>query len=918
MSDYAIRRNAFFFLQHMNHTKIKATVLHLTCIIVFLIFSIPRIVSAQSEAQVKSELDKRGIDTKEEVLAELRKRGMTEDDARRQAKVYGLDYDEYVRKYISGSSSSSEPTKAIKEVSTNSVDYTSNDSLIQSANNPPVATPSAKPAQSSGGKYFGYDIFNNNPYANQGALVGNIDPGYLIGPGDELRVYLWGEAEFQFEGEVDINGNLFIPNVGQVFVSGTTYENLNIRMKEYLSRFYSGLKKNPPKIFLDVSLTKLRPIRIMVMGESNKPGSHLINAFATTLNSLYVSGGIKTSGSLRDIKVFRNNKLISTMDLYEYLIKGTAREDIRLISNDVIFITNRKNSITLSGEVNKQAIYELKDDEGLMDLIGFAGGLKPSAYTESVTIKRIKSIVDRDGSSVFDREILNINYNELLNQGKNFKLQDGDIVTFGKVLGNLNNVVNIEGSVFRPGEYELNGSMSLRDLVLAAGGIRPNTYLDKVDLYRLDENGDLKFRSFSLSAILNSSNSLDNILLQRNDRLKIYDKNDVKSQESVSISGFTKDPMSIPWRENLSLYDLIFMSANIDDLDYQNRILTSRADLLRYQEGRIEYDVISFDLDSVLDKKLDFILRPKDQVILYSRDITEQLDKSVVVQGAIKNGGRFALTDSMTVEDLIIRAGGFLEKSFQDSVTISREYFDFSGNEISTNTRVKIDSDYLLGNSKTSRNNELQLKHNDRVIVNLIPGSAEGRSVVLEGEVRFPGRYYLESKGETLSSVIERAGGLSPNVYLAGARFFRNEQQLAFSFEKLFDENNSKFDIIVNDNDRVVFPESVYTVQVGGQVVNPSLQKFVSGKGVRSYVRNAGGKTKDGRKIYITEPTGFTKKVGWFSSPKVLDGSIITVSIKPPKPERPNNGKFLETFGTIAAIISSSLTTVFLVQNLTN
>ncbi|MFY0591671.1 SLBB domain-containing protein [Roseivirga sp.] len=901
----------------MKDTRTKSPFWLFAPIFFLLVLCIGNSLKAQSEAQVKAELDKRGIDTKEEVLSELRKRGMTEDDARRQAKVYGLDYDEYLRKYISGSSGKRAAPKTVEEVSNANVEFTSENALIQKAASVSNDTVPQEP-QSTVSKYFGYDIFNNNPYSNQGALVGNIDPGYLIGPGDELRVYLWGEAEFQFEGEVDINGNLFIPNVGQVFVSGTTYENLNVRMKEYLSKFYSGLKKNPPKIFLDVSLTKLRPIRIMVMGESNKPGSHLINAFATTMNSLYVSGGIKTTGSLREIKVFRNNRYISTMDLYDYLIKGTAREDVRLISNDVVFIPSRKNSITLNGEVNKQAIFELKDNEGLIDLIGFAGGLKPTAFTESVTIKRIKSIIDRDGESNFDREIININYKDLLEQGVNYKLQDGDVITFGKVLDDLDNVVNIEGSVFRPGEYELEESMNLKALISMAGGIRPNTYLDKVDLFRVDENGDLKFRTFSLASILNSTNGIDSIMLQRKDRLKIYNENEVESLESVSISGFTSDPITMPWRENLSLYDLIFMSANVEDMDFQNRILTSRADLLRYQEGKIEYQVVSFDLDSVLNKTFDVILRPKDQVVLYSRDITEVLDKYVTVQGAIKNGGRFSLTEEMNVEDLLIQAGGFLEKSFQDSVTITREYFDFSGNEIATNTRVKIDKDYLLGLKAESNNNDFQLKHNDRIKVDLIPGSAEGRSVTVEGEVRFPGTYYLESKSETLSSIVERAGGLSPNVYLAGAKFFRNGQQLAFSFEDLFEEKNPKFDIIVNNNDRVVFPESVFTVQVGGQVVNPSLQKYLSGKGVRSYVRNAGGKTKEGRKIYITEPTGFTKKVKWFSSPRVLDGSIITVSAKPPKPERQNSGKFLETFGTIAAIVSSSLTAVFLARNIAN
>ena len=235
----------------------------------FLLFAFaPAWVQAQSEQQVKQELEKRGIDTQAEILAELRKRGMSEDDARRQARLYGLDYDEYIKKYISGKEDQKSTPESIQRIERDTIDYNVNqkDNVTQTAQTIEVEK------SESGLNYFGYNIFNNNPFANEQALVGNIDPGYLIGPGDELRVYLWGEAEFQFEGKVDINGNLFIPNVGQVFVAGTSYEALNVRMKEFLSKFYSGLKKDPPKIFLDVSLTKLRPIRIVVMGESKNPG----------------------------------------------------------------------------------------------------------------------------------------------------------------------------------------------------------------------------------------------------------------------------------------------------------------------------------------------------------------------------------------------------------------------------------------------------------------------------------------------------------------------------------------------------------------------------------------------------------------------------------------------------------------------
>lgn len=889
----------------LKRTRTKSS---FTCIILLLL-TICFNGYSQSEQQVKQELEKRGINTQEEILSELRKRGMSEDDARRQARLYGLDYDEYIRKYISKNEKPAS-LESIQKIERDTIDYNSE----KQDNNSQKAETIQIEQKQEGLDYFGYNIFNNNPFANEQALVGNIDPGYLIGPGDELRVYLWGEAEFQFEGKVDINGNLFIPNVGQVFVAGTSYEGLNVRMKEFLSKFYSGLKKDPPKIFLDVSLTKLRPIRIVVMGESKNPGSHLINSFATTLNSLYVSGGIQTSGSLRDIKVFRNNRFISNVDLYDYLVKGALREDLRLMNNDVIFIPTRMNAIRLKGEVNKPAIYELKNNEGLLDLIGFAGGLKPTAFTKTVTVKRIRATNNRSNGSSFDREIVSVNYDSLLRNGINFKLQDGDEVTFGEVLDKYDNLVTIAGSVFRPGDYQLNNDLKIRELINSAGGIRPNTYLDKIDVFRKDRNGELKFLSFSLSEIMADVNSSQNIVLQADDSLKVYNNEELKSLETVSIEGFLSEPKTILWRKDLSLYDLIFMSANVEDLEYRNRILTSRADLLRYQQGKLEYQVIPFNLDEVLDKKFNAVLKPKDRVILYSKDITETLDKYVFVKGAVKNEGKYLLTDSMTVEDLIIQSGGFLKKSYRERVTVSRENFDFTGNKIAFNTDVDLDLNYLLGASKKSSSNYI-LQDNDQISVSYIPGSSDQRAVQLTGEIKFPGTYYLESKSEKLSEVTERAGGLSPNVYLAGARLYRNGVQLAFDFQKALGEQNEKFDIILQNADSIYFPESIYTVKVEGEVANPSLQKYLENKTVRSYVKNAGGKTKQGDKVYLTNPNGFTRKIGFLSNPKVLDGSVITVSAKPPKEPR-DNGKFLENFGTIAAIVSSTLTTIVLVQSI--
>ncbi len=864
----------------------------------------------QTEEQISRELDKRGITTLEQIQAELRKRGMTEADARRQARLYGLDYDEYIRRYITNQ----QDTTIIRPQSLQSISIDSTRYTLEVPNPTPEVIPTVNtPAANDVLPYFGYDIFNNNPFADQKSLIGNIDPGYLIGPGDELRVYLWGEAEFQFEGVVDINGNLFIPNVGQVFVAGSSYENLNTRMRQYLSRFYVGLTSSPAKVFLDVSLTKLRPIRLVVMGESNRPGSHMINAFATTLNALYVSGGIKTSGSLRVIKVFRNNKEVSTIDLYDYLTKGALSEDVRLVSNDVVFIPSRLNSVTIAGEVNKAGVFELKSNEGLIDIIGFAGGLKATAYSKAITIRRIRSIGQRNGGS-FDREILTLDYDEMIEKGENFKLQNGDEIFFSKVLDQYSNLVTASGSVFRPGNYEMKPGSKVKDLIDRAGGLRPNTYLNKADLFRKDQNGDLKFRTFSLNTILDNESSIDNISLQANDSLRLYNEDELKSLETVSIEGFVSEPKTILWRDSLTLYDLIFMSSNVEDLEYNNRVLTSRADLLRYNDGSNSYDVTPFNLDEVLDGRYNDELRPKDRVILYSKDITETLDKYVFLIGAVKREGRYLMTDSMTVEDLIAQAGGFVRTSYRDSASVTREKFDFEGNEISDVFRISLDQDYMIG-VNSSPSSDFLLQHNDRVVVNFIPGSSNSRVVTLEGEVKFPGNYFLESKGEQLSQVVERAGGFSPNVNLDGAKLYRSGQLLALDFNKLFADKNRNFDIILLDGDRIVFPESEFTISVEGEVSNPSLQKFNGGDRVRSYLKNAGGKTKNGRRIFLTDANGFTRRIGFLSNPHVKDGSIITVASKPVR-EKPEPGKFLENFGTIAAIVSSTLTTIFLIDRL--
>ena len=360
-------------------------------IVLALFLSLSFMLSAQTEVQIDNELNRRGIKTQVDIDAELAKRGMTVSEARNMAKMYGIDYDSYIAKYIlpnkAPNTLSSDPTTFIEEETITKIKYVG-DSIF------PVKTEKVE-VHKVDPKYFGYYIFKNNPFANKDYLVGNIDEGYILSPGDELRIYIWGSYTYQVQVKIDLNGNIALPRNGVFFASGYTFKKLKQKLTNFLGKSYSGLTSSPTTAFIDISLTQLRPVSVTVLGESNTPGPHLINGFATVLNALYASGGIRTSGSLREIKVYRNNKLIKTIDLYDYITKGALDEDKRLMNNDIIFIPSRFSSITLAGAVRKSAIFELKPTEGLNELISFSGGLLPTASLKNNGIKRIIPFRDR-------------------------------------------------------------------------------------------------------------------------------------------------------------------------------------------------------------------------------------------------------------------------------------------------------------------------------------------------------------------------------------------------------------------------------------------------------------------------------------------------------------------------------------------
>ena len=310
-------------------------------IFLLVLFLIPFISISQSLEEAANQAASMGIVNQVDILNELDKRGMTEDDARRMAQIYGISYDEYLSRYVLKAETSSS-----SNIGSSGLDLTNistSDAMIRSSGDREIfGTPTTMTidtmydAPSNYGSepfsimnnyaeetfgYFGYDIFLNNPFADKEYLVGNIDEGYILAPGDVLRLYVFGDNSFQAEVVIDLNGNIYLPGVGMFFASGYTFKSLKSRLTGFLGKSFSGLVDNPQRSFIDISLTQIRPVKVTVLGETNTPGPHLVSGFATVLNSLYPSGGVKKSGSLRNIQVFRNNKLKKTIDLYDYVTK---------------------------------------------------------------------------------------------------------------------------------------------------------------------------------------------------------------------------------------------------------------------------------------------------------------------------------------------------------------------------------------------------------------------------------------------------------------------------------------------------------------------------------------------------------------------------------------------------------------------
>ncbi|MDA9356666.1 SLBB domain-containing protein, partial [Flavobacteriaceae bacterium] len=711
---------------------------------------------------------------------------------------------------------------------------------------------------------------------------------------------------FEQNVKVDRNGNINIRGYGLFFASGSSFKTLKSRLKIFLGKYLSGLVTIPQKTFMDVSLTQLRPVKVVVLGQVGAPGPHLLNTSGSALSALYAAGGVKTSGTLREIKIYRNNKLYKTIDLYDYITKGELKEDVRLTNNDIVFVDTRKNRFLLQGEVYNNAVYELKENEGLDELLKYSGGLPITAQTTKVNLSRITPAEKRSKEVLADRELITFNYQEAKDSNKKIKLSDGDKITFFPILDMELNQVTISGHVVEPGMYSLGTYKDLKSLIMdAAKGVLPDVYMERIDITSILD-GITVNNSYNLSDILNSNKS---VLLNDMDKVVVYSNDRVEGLKEVSISGYGVRASTTDWKENLSIYDLIFSASQINNPEFLADLLKSRIDIKRYNNKTGEFNNLKFEFNNVEELK-STLLYPRDKVILFSTSATKNIDKKVGMFGYVKNPDTYNLEEDMYVEDLILLSGGFLISSDQENITINRPELDVKSERIVRKYSVVIDKDYLLG-LKDKPDNEFILQDRDIVVVRQILGYQESVRVSISGEVNFPQSVVTEFKNTSLGDLINYAGGLTRYSNLESSSLIRDGKVITLDFKDLGAEE------IFENGDIINIASNRGIVSTTGAVKNESNFIWEKGLKARNYIKNSGGKGERGGKSYMILPNGKTKKIGWFKNPKVLPNSVIITELRPEGEKAEDRFKtFVEEISGTMMFITTTLTSILLATKL--
>ncbi len=634
---------------------------------------------------------------------------------------------------------------------------------------PPGSTPADSDAQKQGEgqsnsgmpefeqlRPFGTELFDS-PQENDPPPDIASAADYVLGPGDNIIIYLWGRVEREYNLTLDREGKVFIPRIGEVIGWGLTLEQFMWRAKEQFSKAYSEFD-------LTVSLGKVRSIRIYVTGEVERPGGFTVSSLTSLFNAIYIAGGPNERGSMRNIRLMRRGKPVAVVDLYHLLLAGDNSTDVRLQTGDVVFVPVAGTRVAIRGEVNRSALYELKGGETALELLALAGNSTAQAHLDRVMLERI--------SDNGEWEVLDLNLNaEESDSMDNVTLMDGDRLTVFSIFDVKTNMVAVCGRVKHPGYYERNDSTRVSDLVRLAQLQPYDVYYERADLFRRYRDHRIEVIPIDLAAIRSDPGD-DNILLRDCDSLYVYSIDEVQRDKFVYIEGEVKSPGRYPLYDNMTVKDLIFLSGSFLRGAYRHQAEIARID----SSGDVS--LIYVDLR---DKAREATYLCEDDH-LYIRQIPEwQLHRPVRIEGEVSYPGEYNLCSrEETLYQLLQRAGGFTRNAFPKGIVFERQSIkrqlerlkvpellersrplvqDTLGNLVEQDvfrysfgsmSRVIIDIDKII--SSGGREGDVVLEPGDHIYVPSVPsGISVMGAVGSNGTIKFV-------KGKNVEYYIERAG----------------------------------------------------------------------------------------------------------------------------------------------------------------
>ena len=674
-----------------------------------------------------------------------------------------------------------------------------------------------------------------------------VPAAYVLGPGDDLIIDVWGATVSHVAATIGNDGGISISDLGPVYLSGMTLSKAEAFLKEQLGRIYSGLVEENPDTFMRLSIGKIKGVSVNVSGEVATPGLYSIPSLATIPSVIYMAGGVRDRGSVRNMTIYRHGSKVASFDLYDFLFRGRFNENLRIQDGDVVNVAAYNNVVSITGAVARPMRYEIVEGETIADLIAFADGFTIDAQKSSVNVYRR----GLHGNTSFD-----VPESEF----ESYKLQDGDRVSVRSYGALDQNSVSITGPVKFPGSYAINGSVrDVASLIASAGGLMDGAYTERGQIRRLDKDRLPVFVTFNLDDVLSGKTVVG---LEREDAVTLYRKSDLVEQKNVTIAGHVQNPGAFTFSEGMTVADLILQARGVREDTYGNR----------GHIRRISADgtpvMLTFNVERVLSGEENIPLQREDQVRIFSISELRQ-DATVTISGEVQSGGTFPYYEGMTLEDLILTGGNVANGADLRNVQIAHR----GGRERGSVEIVDVENNPDMFKTR--------LLPYDVVSVRRLTFFRNQITVTVNGEVVSPGPYSFDEAEVRLSEVVSKIGGFTDAAYLHGASLTRvltaeeierqriavmianqnlagtdtlNVEQLTdryhigIDLEKAIANPGSIADITLRDGDIIEIPILNNTVKISGGVFYPNTVTFDENLSWKDYIRQAGGFTKQARK----------------------------------------------------------------------